>query len=306
MYSYNRHNEVNVNLAFLKAAFNTEMVRANVALAAGTYMNANYAAEPGVLQNILETNAGIKLSKTTNLWVDAGIFASHIGFESAIGKDCWTLSRSMAAENSPYFDAGVKMGYTSKNEQWFLSVMYLNGWQRITRPDGNSTLAFGTQVTYKPSEKITLNSSTFVGNDKPDSARQMRYFHNVYGIFQLNEKWATTVGLDMGWEQKRKGSNAMNTWIVPQVLIRYMPNTKIALTARAEYYSDENGVIIATGTPNGFKTWGFSGNVDLNISEKLMWRNEIRTFSSSDKVFMKGAKMVSNNTAITTAMLIAF
>ena len=29
-----------------------------IALAAGTYMNANYAAEPGVLKNIYEANAG--------------------------------------------------------------------------------------------------------------------------------------------------------------------------------------------------------------------------------------------------------
>ncbi len=306
IYSYNRHHEVNVNLGYVKVSYNTERVRANVALAAGTYMNANYAAEPGLLKNVLKANAGIKLSKKSNLWLDVGVFGSHLGVENPVGKDCWAMTRSMGADNSPYFETGVKLGYTSPNEQWFFSVLYLNGWQRITRPDGNSTPAFGTQITFKPSANITLNSSAFIGNDKPDSVKQMRYFHDFYGIFQLSKKWATTLGIDAGWEQKSKGSSEMNSWIVPLVLLRYTPTAKVALCGRAEYFGDENGVIIASGTPNGFKTWGFSANVDLNITSNVMWRNEVRTFSSMDDVFMKGNNMVSNNTAFTTSMVVAF
>ena len=52
IYSHNRHNEFNLNLGFLKGSYNGERVRANLALAAGTYMNANYAAETGVFTAI--------------------------------------------------------------------------------------------------------------------------------------------------------------------------------------------------------------------------------------------------------------
>lgn len=106
VYSYNRHNEFNLNLGFIKLAYNTDKARANIALMAGTYSNDNLSAEPGVLKNIFEANAGFKISKNKNLWVDAGIFASHIGFESAIGKDCWNLTRSILADNSPYLKVG--------------------------------------------------------------------------------------------------------------------------------------------------------------------------------------------------------
>jgi hypothetical protein len=58
LHSHNRHNEFNVNLAFAKASYNAERTRANVAIAVGTYMNANYTAEPGVLRNIYEANVG--------------------------------------------------------------------------------------------------------------------------------------------------------------------------------------------------------------------------------------------------------
>nr|WP_246249694.1 outer membrane beta-barrel protein [Pedobacter boryungensis] len=79
IYSHNRHNEVNLNLGFIKANYENEKVRANIALMAGTYSNANLAAEPGVLKNIFEANGGLKLTNAQNLWIDAGIFSSHIG-----------------------------------------------------------------------------------------------------------------------------------------------------------------------------------------------------------------------------------
>lgn len=67
IYSHNRHNEFNLNLGFIKANYSAARVRANMALGTGTYMNANYAAEPGVLKNILEANVGIKISKQKSL-----------------------------------------------------------------------------------------------------------------------------------------------------------------------------------------------------------------------------------------------
>ena len=75
IYSYNKNNEVSVNLAFVKGSYNTDSVRANLAIAAGSYMNANYASEPGVLNNIYESNVGLKLSNKNNLWFDAGVFS---------------------------------------------------------------------------------------------------------------------------------------------------------------------------------------------------------------------------------------
>ena len=49
IYSFNRSNEVNVNIGFIKASYENKSVRANLALMAGTYSNANLASEPGVL-----------------------------------------------------------------------------------------------------------------------------------------------------------------------------------------------------------------------------------------------------------------
>lgn len=312
LYNFNRAGEVNLNLGFIKANYSTDRVRANLALAAGTYVNANYAAEPGVLKNVFEANVGVKISKDANPWIDAGIMPSHIGFESAIGKDNWALTRSLVAENTPYFESGLKLGFTTKDEKLYLAAMYLNGWQRIQRVDGNTTPAFGTQITYKPAATVTLNYSTFMGSDKPDSVRLMRYHHNFYGVFQLAEKFGLTAGFDYGTEQKMKGSSDDNNWFVPVLIARYSPSPKVNIAARGEYFQDKNGVIIATGTENGFRTFGVSANVDYAIFPGVLWRVEARNLSSKDRIFLErnqgGAEQLSkkDNFFLTTSISVAF
>ncbi len=305
IYSHNRHNEFNLNLGFIKASYTTNNIRTNLALGTGTYMNANYAAETGVLKNILEANVGIKLSKNKNFWFDAGILPSHIGFESAISKDCWTLTRSLLAENSPYFEAGAKLTYTSNNSKWIVSAMALNGWQRITRVSGNSLMSWGTQLQYKPSDKILLNYSNFIGTDKPDSVRQLRIFHNFYSIISLSNKIGLIVGIDIGSEEKlNAGSN--NNWYATVAVLKYTANKQWSFSGRAEYYHDKSAAIIATVTPNGFQTSGYSLNIDYAPVKNILLRIEGKTLSSKDNIFTKGNSAVSNNSFITSSMAIAF
>ncbi|HYM94406.1 MAG TPA: porin [Chitinophagaceae bacterium] len=306
VYSYNRHNEFNVNLSLLRATYTTDKIRGNIALAAGTYVNANYATEPGVLKNLYEGNIGIKISKKKNLWIDAGVFASHIGFESAVGKDCWNLTRCIVGDNTPYFESGAKITYTSKNHKWLLSALALNGWQRIQRVSGNSLMSWGTQVGFTPSGKVTINWSAFFGTDKPDSARLWRVYHNFYGIFQFNDKIGLTLGFDIGREQVSKGSSNKNTVYSPVAIVRFTPNDKWAIALRGEYYSDKNGIIISTGTPNGFKTFGVSVNVDRNITGNVVWRAEFRTLNSKDAFFVKGNNVTNIDDIVTTSLALKF
>ncbi len=307
LYNHNRHNEFNVNLAFLKGTYNTERVRGNLAVAVGTYMNANYAAEPGVLKNIFEANAGYKLSAKKDLWFDIGIMPSHIGFESAISKDGWTLTRSLVAENSPYFESGAKLTYASANGKITISALALNGWQRINRVEGNSLMSFGTQLIYKHGDKVTLNYSTFFGTDKTDADRKWRYYHNAYGIFQFTPIIGLTMGFDYGQEQEAKNSVKKFNWYSPIGILRFTPSDKYAFALRAEYFSDENGVIIANGTPNGFKTTGFSFNMDYIPVKNAALRLEVRNLSSKANIFVdSNGNPYKHNTVITFSTAISF
>ncbi len=302
LYSYNRHNEFNLNLGLVKANYETENMRSNLAIMSGTYASDNLSAEKEVFKFINEANIGFKISKNKNLWIDAGILPSHIGWESAVGKDNLTLTRSLAADNSPYFETGAKISYTSESGKWFLSGLVLNGWQRIARVEGNQTLAFGHQITYKPTDKITINSSSFVGNDKPTSEKRMRYFHDFYIINQWNDQFQTILGFDLGAEQKEKGSSAYNSWFSPNILAKYQLNDKTSVSGRVEYYSDKNNVIIAQQNNLGFQVFGFSGNVDYQIQKNVLWRIEARNLSSKDAIFMKNTDFQKQNIFVSTSV----
>lgn len=304
-YSYNRHNEVNLNLGMAKVNYVKNNVRGNLALMVGTYPEYNLAGEQGLLKNVYEANVGVKISNEHNLWIDAGVMPSHIGFESALGKDCFALTRSILGDNSPFYEAGVKIGYTSSSEKWYLAAMYLNGWQRIQKIEGNQTPAFGTQVTYKPSSGVTLNWSTYVGNEQPDIDRKWRYFNNFYALFKVSEKVNIHSGFDIGSQQAANGSEKYDIWYSPVVIAQYKPTAKIQLAARGEYYQDVKGVIIATGTPNGFKTYGLSANFDYLPVENVIFRIEARTLNSKDDIFLKNNNPTDNNVFVTTSLAIS-
>lgn len=306
IFSHNKHNELNLNLGLAKMNYTKDNVHGNLAIMAGTYAEYNLALEQDLLKNIFEANVGVKISSKYNLWVDAGIMPSHIGFESAIAKDCPTLTRSILADSSPYYEAGVKIGYTSSSEKWYLAAMYLNCWQRIQKIDGNQTPAFGTQITFKSSAKTTLNWSTYAGNEQPDVDRKWRYFHNFYGQFKVTEKTSLTTGFDIGSQQSANKSEKYDTWFSPVLILQHKPTNKIQLAARGEYYSDEKGVIIASETPNGFKTYGFSANFDYLIADNVMFRIEARNLNSKDEVFLKDGNTTNRNTFLTTSLAISF
>lgn len=306
IYSHNRHNEVNLNLGFIKGNYDDGKIRANLAVMAGTYTNANLAAEPGVLKNIFEANAGVKLSKTKNLWLDAGIFSSHIGFESAISKDCWVLTRNISSENTPYYESGAKITYGTDNGKFTATALYLNGWQRMTRQTGNSQPAGGLQLTWKPAANVTINYSNYLGTEGIDSIRVKRFYHNIYGIVQVTDKFGITLGLDYGTQQKERGLDDKIEVLSPVAIAQYRINNKFAVAGRVEYYEDKNGVFIATGTPDGFKTTGYSLNVDYAPVSNAVLRLEGKMYQSKHEIFSRSGNPVDNNAAITASFAVSF
>lgn len=305
LFNHNRHNEFNLNLGLVKLALEQPKYRANIALQTGTYANDNYAAEPGLLKNIFEATVGISLNAQNNLWIDAGILPSHIGFESAISMDNMTLTRSLLAENSPYFLTGVKLTY-NPNKKWEIAALVVNGWQRIQRLEGNSLLSFGTQVNFSPNEKTTFNWSTFIGTDDPDDTRRMRYFNNVFGQFQLTENFKFISGFDIGIQQETKGSSYYDLWFSPIIIGQLSLNKSWSTAFRLEFYKDETGIIIPTSTANGFQTTGLSLNLDYSPSPNIMCRLEARWLNSKDEIFESQTNSTHNNFIVGTSIAIKF
>ena len=108
-------------------------------------------------------------------------------------------------------------------------------------------------------------------------------------------------------EQKAKGSSDWNNWLGTALILQYKPTTTTAIAVRGEYYVDDNGVIIATGTPNGFRTTGFSANFDYYILDNVLWRVEGKVFNSEDAIFTdKQGVGVNTSPLASTSLSITF
>jgi hypothetical protein len=302
-YNYKKHNQLNVNLAFVKLGYQSSRMRSNLALMTGNYAMYNLSAEPNWAKPLLEANMGYKPFKQHNIWVDAGVMPSHIGFESAVGSDCWNLTRSILAENSPYYETGIKLSYTNKKENVYVAFHVLNGWQKIAITNKEQAPSMGVQLTYKPSNTLTLNYSNFIGRINFDSLDVLRIFHNLYAIYEASPKTALIFGFDIGTQKNSVNTTAV--WYTPVLIGKLNLNPKSKITARLEYYSDKQQIIIPTATPNGYRTFGASVNYDRQITSNILWRAELKRYISKDPIYRYDQAM-SSQTSATMALIVKF
>lgn len=300
LYNHKRHNTASINLALLSLDVERRKARAAVGLMVGDYAKFNLAAEPDLLRNIYEAHVGIKLSSGHDLWLDAGVLPSHIGAEGAIGIDQLTLTRSLVAENSPYYEAGVRVQY-KPNARWALAGLLLNGWQQIVRTPGNSRLAFGTQVQRKNEAGTTLNWSTFVGSMGPDSAAEWRVYNNLYAVME-SDAYAMSLGLDVGMQESSMADENWDGWLTLVAIAKGRFGKKWWGVGRIEYFMDDRGVVT-----NGLTTLGASLGVDLRIDPNAVWRVEGRLLGGADDPFLDAAGNASpTNMAVTTSICVRF
>ena len=298
IYSHHRTNEFSVNVAMLSAKYRSEWIRSDLSMAVGSYMNANYANEEGVWKNVYEANLGFKLMKEQDLWLDMGVLPSHIGGESAISINNISLTRSLSAENSPYFETGARLSYSSKNGRLYISVLALNGWQRIQLPNSIRNLSFGQQIQYKPNESILLNSSLYIGDEGNDSTR---FFHDFYVQFNLNQRLNILVNLDNGL-QKQPFTDRTNVWWNTGIQSNYLINSNIKLNGRFEYFGDDDGVIFGQFENKGVNMYGYSGGIDFEIYKNLICRAEFRKLKPIDSIKEDENGKRRDLTSITTSL----
>ncbi len=265
-YTYSQLNTAQLNHALILANYETSHYRSELGLHMGKYVETNYAAEIPWTRSIYSAYLGYKLSPT--IWVDLGIFPSHIGMESAISKDNWMLSRSILADNSPYYESGARLSYAA-NAKTTLTAYALNGWQVIS--DTNQNKAFGTQIQYQWSPKLILNSSTFLGNEQENhSPSRQRIFHNFYAIYTVSETLKLAGDLDTGWQENEEKNNS-EFWYAWLIQAQYQIHKKWSFSGRIESYQDPSGVITAQLEANAYAI-----RTDYTLNKKTVSRWEIK------------------------------
>lgn len=286
-----RHNEFNVNLAFVEAVLTGERVRGRLALQAGTAVQSNSFAEPqvgavsgGVLsRTIQEATVGVRLHR--RLWLDGGIYFSYVGLEGWISRDNPTYTRSLIADYTPYYLSGAKLTWQA-TRTLSAQLHLMNGWQNVS--ETNADKAVGTRIDWTPRPSVLLGWATFVGNEQPDSLpSRVRVLSQFLGRWTPAE-WELSAVVDLG-RQGRPGGGA-DTWTGSTLIARRTVAPGVKVVGRLEHLFDRGQVLVVTGAPGGFRTGGASLGLDVTPEPRVLWRTEVRGFRSRDAIWPSGGR----------------
>lgn len=293
-----RHDEFNVNLAHVEAKYVSSRARGRLALQAGSSVQANYAAEPDSLagfQNLLpliqEAYAGIAV--TPRLWIDAGIFFSHIGSESWISTDNPNYTRSLPAEFSPYYETGVRASWQA-HPSLAVTAVVVNGWQNIS--ETNHDKGGGIRLDWTASPAITVSYSNFVGREASAATGEhsVRFFNDVNARIAPSSRVLVIPTFDIGTQDG-------DTWYAASLVGRYAVTPAFAVNGRVERYDDKDGVIAP-----GLRVNGASLGIDVT-SGPAMWRTEVRgLFGADDEIFPARDGAKTSDLAAVTSIAVRF
>jgi hypothetical protein len=325
MVSSARLGEMAVNLAMLDIRYNNENIRARLVPAFGTFINKNMAAEPVGLKNLVEASAGVRLSKKRNIWLDAGILGSPYTNENPVSKDQMLYTRSLSAENSPYYLCGAKLGMPL-GKKLNAYIYLINGWQQMA--DQNDQPAVGTQLEWTPNKNNIINWNTFIGYEETTLQPQFgtRYFSDLYWIGKLSKRWNASACVYGGIQEVFKIPVFDSTGILPMpeesnklfhywwnanVQLKYSFENNLSISGRVEWFNDPHAVMQKSlNVKDGsYRTGSYSLCLNQAINKNAMLRLEYRRFfTGNDNVsiypFYSGLR--DNMDVISTSLSVWF
>lgn len=137
------------------------------------------------LRYVTEGYAGIHLNKMHGINIDFGIFKSYVGLLSYNNFENWNYQPSYTSDNTPWFFTGarVQMFPTDKLK---LELWLVNGWQ--TYGMFNEMPGIGYQIMWRPKEKLSILSSSYVGWDTPNEKRRLRFHTDNSAVVRYYDK----------------------------------------------------------------------------------------------------------------------
>jgi hypothetical protein len=212
----------------------------------------------------------------SGLTIEAGKFATHMGFEVIKAKDNFTYSRSLLfALPIPYYHLGIRAFYPVSDRLTLGAFVYdgFNG------PPNNSVKTFGLQASLSPMTGFTLIGNWIGGPALPeDVSKKFRNVENIIAMYQATEKLLLAVDAVYGEEHL---DNALALWKGVAGYVRYALADPSAVTVRAELYNDPLG--FTTGGPQDLRE--ITLTYEYKVATYLSLRTEYRYDSASGAAY---------------------
>lgn len=286
-YNHQKLNSPGINFTSIQYHFEKKRWGLDVGIQEGRYVQANYSTQPLINRLISQANIHYLPFQRHDISLQAGIFPSHIGFESAWNTDNLTLTRSMLAENSPYYESGISLSWNGPDQKWGLKALCLSGWQQSQWKWPVQHPSFGWATYWHPCTDWKLAYNGFHGNLDNLTAFPHSY-HNIY----MQAKWKSyecIMGYDIGIKDK------INRWHSPVLIVAKKWNQKLRSAIRWEKMMDPQSTILTDNLTPWKNRVAYSANVDWIIHSLFTARIEYKFAKANDGIFIKHHDLITFN-----------
>ncbi len=281
-----RNNEFNLNTAQMTVSTEQEMYRGRFTMQYGTIPISSWS---GGYLNIQEANLGFRPAadlggEGNNIWIDGGIFLTHIGNELLLPRENWLSTLALVTMFEPFYQSGVKVGY-NWGEMFSGELHVLNSYGTIE--DNNADKSLGWLLSYNPMDNLGLSWAGLVGNEQDAGATaQLRLYNNVNLNYQILDQFGVRGQIDVANE-------AGNLYYGAQLSARYDIFDQFGVTVRGETIQDPQGILT-----DNLQGYGITLGLEYKPTEKSFVRLEGRQLimdANNNQIFMDAQGNTSSN-----------
>ena len=170
----------------------------------------------------------------------AGVFNSHIGYESYLAIENPNYTRAYILDYVPYFMTGVEVGWEI-SETTDLAFYVISGYDYLADINDAPSISFRGDWQFTP--EFTFSQSFYYGPDqKNTNIEYWRFFTDSIAEWK-HGRWLVAGAFDYGTEKQADiMGQPRYTWAGGAVWLRYAVNDKASLALRPEFYDDPDGL----------------------------------------------------------------
>jgi hypothetical protein len=264
-----RKNETDVNIVQIGATIEDTSWHGKFTLHSGRLPAV--AAAGSEWHFLQEAWAGLRIMP--DLWLDAGVFLTHIGAEALTPRDNFMALHSVMTSYQPFYQAGARLVYSKKDYE--IQALFLNGYGRFE--DNNDDKSLGWLFSYKGIEDITISYNGVLGNEQDfGNPVNTRFFNDIV----VNASVAK--GTDLRFladycREIRAGIYAAHCY-GGAVQIRQSLGAGFACAMRGEIFHDPDNILGSGGVSS---LSGLAAGLEYKASEKTYLRAETRMLNVS-------------------------
>jgi len=314
------HNSINLNaakLSFQKAAEADSPLGFRTDILAGQDAKLIHAAGMGesndafdLEQAFAEVHVGSSklLDGMNDFNLKVGKFVTLAGAEVIESKDNWNTSRSLAFGYAvPFTHTGVRGTYTFDNG-WDIALGVNNGWDVAN--DNNDGKTIETHIGFNNIElpadsSLTIALQGYFGPEAVNNDSAKRNLGDAVVTYKTPWKPLTLVyNFDYATEDDAVDGSKSGSWYAHAGYARYDIDEEWSVTGRGEYFSDEDGLRIAAGTPANYRE--FTATLEYRPVKGLITRLEYRNDHADTAVFDDKDGLSKNQNTISGEVIVTF